>query len=491
MSAPAASALPVAVTHPHQDLLVRVWPDDDRAMPRSSAVLAAIAGLAGAVLLPDSTPGLGLLVVGLVVGAAVLPAVRGRIGTSEILFAGLAIALLAVVAVRSAEWFVSLSLLASAGLASYALSSGRSLLSVALGPLSLPMAAYRGAPWIARGLRRFLGTARTAATIGTVLRAAALSLVVVIVFGALFASADPAFATLLPEPDLGTLPLRVSVFLLVAFFAGSAAYLGAAPPRWDLLSGGTGRSVRPAEWIAPIATLNAMFTGFVGVQFTVLFGGHDHVLQTAGLTYADYARSGFGELVVVTVLTLAVVTAAARWAPRVTSLQRITLRAMLGILCGLSLVVVASALYRLHLYEETFGFTRLRLFTYVFESWLGLLFVLVLVAGIRLNGWWLPRALVATGAVAMLVLALVNPDGFIARRNVDRFFTTGKLDMAYLQTLSADAVPAVDKLPEPTRSCVLDSIRIPADGGFASWNFGRERAHDLLARRPATPPPAC
>lgn len=44
------------------------------------------------------------------------------------------------------------------------------------------------------------------------------------------------------------------------------------------------------------------------------------------------------------------------------------LRVLLGLLCCLTLVVVASALYRLHVYEQAYGFTELRLLVSFFEG---------------------------------------------------------------------------------------------------------------------------
>ena len=286
-----------------------------------------------------------------------------------------------------------------------------------------------------------------------------MTVVLLLVFGSLFAAADAAFAALVPEVRVGLLPVRLIVLVLVAGVALSAAFLGAAPPRWDALTPARARPVRVAEWLVPIAVLDALFVTFVAVQLAVLFGGHRHVLETSGLTYAEYARSGFGQLVVVTLLTLSVVAATVRWAPQETRQQRVVLRVLLGVLCALCLVIVGSALYRLHLYEEAFGFTRLRLFMNAFETWLGVLVVLVLVAGVRLRAAWLGRAVVATAALALLTLGAVDPDGFVAERNVERYQSTGRIDVVYLQQLSADAVPAVDRLPEPVRSCVLAGMQ--------------------------------
>jgi len=137
-------------------------------------------------------------------------------------------------------------------------------------------------------------------------------------------------------------------------------------------------------------------------------------------------------------------------------------------------------------YADAYGATRLRLFVATVELWLGLLFVLVGVAVVRLRADWLPRLVIGTAVLALLGLALVNPDRLIADRNVDRFLETGRLDVSYLSELSADAVPAVDRLPEPMRTCALRDIAfgLPRDGFWAT-NLGRERAWKILDSMPA------
>jgi hypothetical protein len=215
------------------------------------------------------------------------------------------------------------------------------------------------------------------------------------------------------------------------------------------------------------------------------------VLRTNGLTYAQYARSGFWQLLAVTGLTLVVVALAARFAGR-QSADRVLMRVLLGLLSALTLVIVASALVRMWTYEQAYGFTRLRLLVSACELWLGLVFVLVLVAGIRLRGRWLPPAALGTAAAALLGLAILNPDGFIAGHNVDRFFQTGRIDDSYLGTLSPDAVSQLRRLPEPWRSCVLQPIRnglidLGTDT-VTEWNLAREQARAQLA---ANPPVSC
>ena len=234
---------------------------------------------------------------------------------------------------------------------------------------------------------------------------------------------------------------------------------------------------RAFEWLVPVGLVLGLYVGFVAAQLTAMFGGHDYLRATTGLTYAEYVHEGFGQLTVATLLTLGVVAIAARKAPRVTGRDRLVLRGVLGALCLLTLVVVASALFRMHVYEEAYGFTQLRLLVSVFEGWLGLVVLLVMAAGIRLDGRWVPRAAVLTAGAAILGLAVLNPDAYVAERNVQRYAASGKADWYYLAGLSADAVPALEALPADAQRCVFGPPARSTDD-WLEWNLGRARAGD-------------
>jgi len=53
-----------------------------------------------------------------------------------------------------------------------------------------------------------------------------------------------------------------------------------------------------------LALVNLLFLGFILVQVRHLFGNADLVRLTPGLTYAEYARHGFFQLVVVVAIAL-------------------------------------------------------------------------------------------------------------------------------------------------------------------------------------------
>ena len=169
------------------------------------------------------------------------------------------------------------------------------------------------------------------------------------------------------------------------------------------------------EWLAPVLVVNAVFAAFLVAQAAVIFGGHDYLQRTTGLTYAEYVHQGFGQLTVATALTLLVIWAAARKVPARQPRRPCSgCGRRSGLLCVQTLVVVASALHRMHLYQDAYGFTQLRLLVDVFEGWLGLLVLGVLAAASRLRGAWLPRFALLSGVVALLGTRRHQP------RRVDR-----------------------------------------------------------------------
>ena len=474
---PAATALPPRPPSPLTRALSAFWAERE---PITAPVLVGglAVGVAGGALVVGHRPGLGAAVVALLVAALATPAMVRRHAVGDLVSLALAVALVGVLAVRDAGWVVALSLLTAAGVGAMAVTSARSAPAVLLGGLSWLLGALRATRWVGRGVGALAGSRR-----GRLLgmgRSVLVTVVLLTVFGLLFASADAVFASYLPRLEADLLPGRVVVGLLVLLVALTAAHLAAAPPGWSALGLPPGRPVGRAEWLLPVLALDALVVAFVLVQVGALVGGHRYVLATAGLSYATYAREGFAQLVAVTALTLVVIGVAARRAPRGTARDRWETGVALAVLCVGTLGVVASALRRMDLYVEAFGLTRLRVLVVVAEVAMAVVLVLVMAAGVRWRGAWLPRAVVQVVAVATLVLAAVNPDALIVRHNTTADLAVA-LDVGYLQGLSADAVPAMAETDEPWRSRLLTCARVDPDPGWAGWNLGRDRAADVLA----------
>jgi len=501
----------------------RRWPVTGRPAGTTVVVAVPLAAVVAALALPLDRAGVGWLLTALAGTAAVIAAraipdrpspdvppplvIRSTPGPGVDRFgwAAATVALLGVGTFRSADWLFLLCLATATLTGALALTGGHSMRSIAGGYTMPVIAAFRAVPWLSKGATRArraaAGSARAARPGAANLTATdrqgsaagpnirivatvAVSVALLVVFGALFVSADPAFAEALskivPDLNVATAVRWVFVFGLATMIVGGAAFLRVNPPDLSGLDATEGRKVSRLEWAIPLGLLVVLFAGFVAVQLTVLFGGNRHVLGTDGLTYAEYARGGFWQLSFVTGLTLVVLGGAARWAPRTTAADRTLIRVILGTLAGLTLVIVASALQRMYLYADTYGLTRMRLLVACCEAWFGLVLILVLVAGVRIRAAWLPRVAIAAGVAALLGLAAANPDGLIASYNIRQDRT---VDLRYLSDLSPDAVPALTELDRAQRECVLGHLRLRLDrypDDWRGWNLGRQRARDTI-----------
>lgn len=449
------------------------------ASPRTGvwAGVAAAAVLGGA-LLPSGPPGIGFLVTGAAIAAAVGAARPRRLDLESGAFAAAALVLLGMAAVYDARWVVAVDMAAAAACAALSITGARTWVRVFAGPLCAAGDAFRVPAAVVRSLPR----PRSVPWLAPAARAAATSILLLITFGGLFASADVAFAriaqdVLLPDVGLNLLPARVFVVIAVAAGAGGLILVAQRSDDEPPAPGdGRWRTATTLEWAGPLFALDVLFAAFVAVQLTVLFGGHDHVIDTTGLTYAQYARSGFFQLVWIAALVLGVVALAVKIAPP--GRERL-LKALLGALCVLTLVVLASALRRLDLYEDAYGLTRIRISVHAVILWLGGVFALVVLAGVRRRAPWLPRAVTALTIGGLLAFTLSNPDARIASSAVERFERTGEIDEHYVSTLSTDALPALMTLPPDVQGCAAYPIDArTATDPWSSFNLSRHRAPD-------------
>ena len=457
------------------------------------AILAVTAGVVAALIVVDEEPGINIVIVGALMGAAVLMLVHDRLTPVDWVFASTAFVFLSMFAVRTSEWVLFLDLCAAAGLGSLAVSGGTTWAAIIKGGLAVLRRLHRGlGPVLAPAREAWRGLDRVATA--PWVRGTLMGVLLVVVFGALFASADRAFGQiaqdlLVPEWDVGLIPVRVITALITICFTGAYASVATVPStgrRWTWTSITAGererRRLQIPEWVIPIALLNVVFLAFVAVQITVLFGDHQHVLDTAGLTYAEYARSGFFQLVVIACLVLGVIASTVRFGDARAERDRTWMRSLLGVLCVLTLVVLVSALRRLGLYEDAYGFTSLRFFVHVTVFWLAAVFLAVMLAGARWSAGWLPRTVVGITVAGLLMVNILNPEGFVVTQNIERYERTGKIDIFYLGTLSPDAAPALANLPTELRACALNDRYVEEQKDpFWSYNLSRARARSVLA----------
>ena len=383
---------------------------------------------------------------------------------------------------------------------------------------------------------RQVAHARGAARAIVWLRAVLLAIPLLLVFGGLFASADPVFARIMGQAFRIDAEVVASHFVLSGFIAWvvggflRASVLSSGRATWsDRLPDG---ALGLTEVSVALGSLVVLFAAFVGVQLRYFFGGDTLVQATAGMSYADYARRGFFELVMVSALVLPVLLSAnallRRDTPRADRVYRILASTLIALLA----VIMYSALARMRLYQSVYGMSVDRLYATVFMCWLALVFVWFAATVLRGRGGKFVAGVLVSAWGTLFALNVANPVANVAGANVARADRGKPLDVSYLQSLGADAAPAlagylvrkplvppaewatqaadsassVTSAQEPdgfTARCnaarrLLDNWGPAAARDWRSWTLGKararravaahERALETLARRPSPGP---
>ncbi len=322
---------------------------------------------------------------------------------------------------------------------------------------------------------------------------ATLAFPLLVVFGGLFSSADAVFHDVVADVfaiDFGAVLGHIALFGI--FAALTAGYLrGAllrAAPSHPLTEGDSKLSLGIIPVGTALGLVNLLFLIFVVIQLRYLFGGVDLIAAATGLTYAEYARRGFFELVTASGLVLPLL-AGADWVVRNESREhQRTFRQLAIVLLLLLAVVMASALARMRLYVGAYGLSEIRVYSTAFMLYLAGVFAWF--------GWTTLRGQRRRFAFGALVqgfavlggLHLVNPDAFIVRTNLARPPAERPFDGWYAASLSADAVPllleALPRLDGRQQCTVAAGLReqlgrLERDD-WRNWNFARSRARRLL-----------
>ncbi|MCW1971039.1 MAG: DUF4173 domain-containing protein [Anaerolineae bacterium] len=328
-----------------------------------------------------------------------------------------------------------------------------------------------------------------------------ISLPLLLVFGGLFAAADAGFARIVRRIfnlNLTELIARL-IFIFVILWMGIGLLSTLILPIFRNI----GKSSLPApvklglvEFGLPLVALTLLFATFVVLQLTYLFGGEAMVSVASGLTYADYARRGFFELVMVAMLLLLVLLLT-DWLMDKSDTRALTFfRITASILIALMAVVMVSAFQRMWLYTQIYGLSELRLYPTAFMLWLAVTFGWFMLTTLRGRTQRFIFGAMVAGFATLLVLNLINPDALIVRFNAQRAGglvplaprASRSFDSEYVTQLSADAVPTVveimPSLPlqdqmQLRRYLQSTSYDQPAD--WRSFHLGRWWASQAIA----------
>lgn len=310
-----------------------------------------------------------------------------------------------------------------------------------LGQLHLPVA------WLVKANKR------KAALIKRVLVALCITLPAVLILTALLSGADMVFSrgveafwqAVFQAINLDTL-FRVLFSVLVGFYLFGlvyCAYLPKKEPAAEL----TSRKGDLLIFHVLLVSMLILYTIFIVVQFRYLFAG---AALPYGLTYTEYARKGFFEQFALTGVNIAVIWVTVHYTKAVQSRWTKATKGLCCYLCAVTVLLLISSFYRMHLYYVDDGLTRLRFLVFGFLGFelLGLVITFFYVVRPNFN---IVAVYLGLGLCYYLLLNLVPMDYFVAQSQINRYFAGDAGGIPYTMTLSADAAPQIERLlDEPT-----------------------------------------
>lgn len=461
----------------------------------SALIVGGVLGLLGDLLFYDARIGVNFLLWATALALAGFLMLRrsGRISPTTGLLLGLLIFFAATQAWRASEFlrFWNLVALVAAGivltvhlrggivpawLEHYARGAMESARTAVLGP-------------VLSALRLRVDGAGPARRAPAVLAGVALAIPVIVVFGGLLVSADP-FVEGFVQRLFGWDLERLVTHLLIIGFTGwfAAGWLSGLPAESsaDRIPPSSMSLFGPVQIAIPLGALVLILAAFVGLQTRYLFGG-DEFLATSGLTYAEFARRGFFELVVASALVVPLLLGFQRFLNRDVPGTVERFRPLAAVIVGLVALVMVSAVARMLLYMQAYGLTEDRFYATAFMFWVGTVLGWLVYTELRSDLGRFVAGPVFAGFALLAALNAANPDAIIARVNINRALNGQELDVSYLDRLSPDAVPVVvehwNALDPAARDVLHKGLLAKVRNGkdWREWTWSQSRAAAVRA----------
>lgn len=202
------------------------------------------------------------------------------------------------------------------------------------------------------------------------------------------------------------------------------------------------------ESMTVLALVELLFLAFIVIQFYYLFGGKNYVWGIDEyITYSEYAKNGFYELIKVAIVSFLLIYAIANSSKIETLKEKKIFRFLSAALFIEISIILMSSLKRLLLYVDGYGLTFQRFLAFGLLFWIFCVFLFFLwkIFLEKKNSAFIFMAFSLSIAV-WLGINIINPDALIAKVNIERFAEGKKIDPHYFSSLSDDAIPEIVKI---------------------------------------------
>ena len=239
--------------------------------------------------------------------------------------------------------------------------------------------------------------------------------------------------------------------------------------------------------ITMLTMINIVYIVFSYIQFSYLFGKNMGGLPV-GITYSEYARRGFFELLFVTAINFGIILLTLFFAQQQSKRFNPILKSLLYMIGIATYIMIYSSYYRMGLYQQNYGYTYLRMLVYFFLFLETFLLAATLLFIIRPK-FQLGKVYVIMFLIFYVGFNYLNIDRFIAKKNIDLYFQTNKIDLYYIQVLSYDVVPEMMRLLDAKDPAVVKETKnyllqhketLEQNKPWQSFNYSEYRAKKLV-----------
>lgn len=207
---------------------------------------------------------------------------------------------------------------------------------------------------------------------------------------------------------------------------------------------GTCRTIRyfdPLIGITCTSIISLIYLIYCAIQIIYLFMGM-RIGLPENVTYAEYARGGFWELLFVSVINFIMILLC-----MYLFRENVILKGILSVICGCTFVMIISSGYRMMMYVREYYLTFLRVLVLWFLIVLALILI-GMVVSIYKKRFPLFHYIVAVVGVMYIGFSFSRPDVIIAKYDIAHWKNTSENDFYYLLygMSSIDAAPEIAKV---------------------------------------------